>query len=303
MPETANKITEDQAAAAIRALAAQASAAGSDDAPEPEPAPAEPAPAAPAVEEPTPEVPEAAQPQEAASDDVDSLRKRLADAEAAREQLRKEADERTQAIQARFSQNESILRERYLKKSTVTDRALRILRASRTQEGVPETEVDGLIREIESTMNPNSANYNPATIPQPALAEDQAIVLNNFLNEKAMSKSEADSFAKWIRSEASTALSPIEQAVAARDLDGFLRLAHVRYQEGERVKSQQQRRDEAVGAVRSVQITQRQAARAASSVPTAPKKTPAGPAKEIDVRKLTKDDVSTLLRQSVEMYK
>ena len=303
MPEAPSKITEDQAADALRTLVTQAAADG-PNAPEPEvPTPAEPAPAAPAVEEPPAESTEALQPQEAASDDLDSLKKRLADAEAAREQLRKESDERTQAIQSRFAQNESILRERYLKKATVTDRALKVLRASRTQEGVPEADVDGLIREIESTMNPNSANYNPAVIPQPAATEDQAITLNNFLNEKAMSNNEAESFAKWIRSDATTALSPIEQAVATRDLDGFLRLAHVRYQESERIKSQQQRRDEAVGAVRSVQITQRQAAKAASSVPSAPKKTPAGPAREIDVRKMTKDDVSQLLRQSVEMYK
>ena len=88
---------------------------------------------------------------------------------------------------------------------------------------------------------------------------------------------------------------------AGRDLDGFLRIAHSRYLDG--LKGRNQQRDDAVGAVRAVQRTQREAARAASVPATAPKKQPTSPATGVDVKKLTQDDVSQLLRMSVEQHR
>lgn len=308
MPEV-QKVTEDQAAEALKALVAQT---GDEDeaapaASEPEPA-AEEAPAAPAQEEPAeaPAEGEQAPAQETASDDVESLRKRLQDAEAGREAAIKEERDRAIAMRDRFAQNETILRNRFLKKANVTAQALKVLRQSRSESGVPQEEVDRTIREIEATMNPSSPSYAPPEEEVGNVNEDQAIVLNNFLNEKAMSASEAEAFAKWMKTEAATDMSPVDQAVARRDLDGFLRLAHSTFLAGQSEKSKQQKRQDAVGAVRGVQITQRAAARAASAVPSAPKKIPTGPKTTLspdDYRKFTHDDISTLLKQSVEQYK
>ena len=97
-------------------------------------------------------------------------------------------------------------------------------------------------------------------------------------------------------------MSEQEQRLANRDLDGFLRVAHMRY--GESLRNKERQRTETIGAVKAVQRAQRETARAASSVPSAPRKkstgaTPGG----VDVSKLTNDDVSKLLRLSVEQYK
>lgn len=298
------KVTEEQAAEALKGLFAQNS---DEEIPAPAPAtpePSEPKPAEPVVQEPPAETP-APEQEVSQSDDVESLKKRLADSEAAKEQIAKDAAARVEAIRTRTSQNESILRERYLRKATVTDKALRALKAARSETGIEKAEVDRTIAEIEGTLNPNSAQYAAPVTEPGAVLEDQALTLNSFLNEKGLSASEADAFGNWMKTEASKALSPMEQAIAGRDLDGFLRLAHTRFVDSQSQQSRQ-RRDEAVGAVRSVQITQREAARAASSTPAAPRKTPAGPKTELtaaDYKKFTKDDVSTLLRQSVEQYR
>lgn len=280
------KITEEQASEALRALVSGAAeteeeqpAAPAEETTE-TPAPAE-TPAA--VTEGTPAVPAAAAPEE---EDVASLRKRLDEEKALHES-------RWKAMQDRSAQNERILRERYLRKSTATDKALKILKAARTEQGVPETEVDRAIQEIEGTLNPASTQYTPP----PAVAEDQAIILNEFLNEKGMTIADSQEFGNWIKGDGATALSEREQALAGRDLDGFLRIAHLRYSQA---KEKPKMRDEAVEAVRSVQRVQKEAARAASASPTAPRKLPAAQPQGVDVTKLTKDDVSTLLRQSVE---
>jgi hypothetical protein len=92
-------------------------------------------------------------------------------------------------------------------------------------------------------------------------------------------------------------------AVAGRDLDGFIRIAHGRYAESLRDKNRQQQRQDVVGAVKAVQRTQREAARAASAAPAAPRKQTASPRTEIDMKKLSKDDLSALIRKSVEWAK
>lgn len=297
----AAKVTEDQAAEALRAVMGMAQ----DDAPEPTvvvaPEPAEeptPAPEVtePAPTEPAPAVEAAASESEPPSDDVESLRKRLTE----REEALKAASDRVEAIQLRSKQNETILRDRLLKKASAADRALKTLKRARSSEGVPEAEVDQIIAEISSTMNPQSPSYAPAPI-EPHMQEDAAIVLNDFLNEKGMSNADADRFGTWLKTEAAGVLSPNEQAIANRDLDGFLRVAHVRFNESARNKEQQ--RVDAIAAVKTVQRTQREAARAASSTTSAPRKQSTGANAEIDVKKLTNDDVSKLLRLSVEQYK
>lgn len=295
-PEEA--ISEEEASQAMHELVSGGEAESIPDAP----AEAEPAAGKTGAPAEVEKAPEEAAP-EASEDDVESLKRRVSDMEATLQSRTDESRSRTDAIQRRFSQNEQILRDRLLRKSTSVDKALKLLKEARSESGVDPADVDRIIREMEGTMHPSSPSYQPPAADQASATEDQSIVLNSFLNEKAMSLQEADEFGKWLRGEATTELSPIEQAVAGRDLDGFLRIAHSRFDESRKNTDDNKKRADAVGAVRSVQKTQREAARAASTPASAPKKQPAGAEKEIDVRKLTKDDVSALLRQTVEQYR
>ena len=273
-----------------------------DEAPEAAPAeePAEPAPAEPA--EPEPEAAAAESPA-AESDDLASLKQRLAERDKAVEEAEKRHQARLDAMQSRSQANERILRERHLRKSTAADRALKLFRAWKQtpEQGVPESDVDRVIAELEGTMNPQSPSYQPPATPVEA-SEDTAIALNAFLNEKQMDMGEADEFGKWIKADGAGEMNPNEQALAYRDIDGFLRLAHLRWQESKRAKINQ--RASAVEAVKTVQRTQKQAAKAASAAPAAPRKTTvASKSETIDYSKVTQDDVSNWLRQSVEQYK
>jgi len=258
------------------------------------------------TEEPAPVAADAA-PESVESDDVASLKQRTKDLEERLAEADKRAQARIEAIKQRESQSGRILRERMLRKSTVADKALKILRQSRSSEGVPESEVDRLISEIESTMNPASANYAPPEQYQQqhgggAASEDQVLVLNDFLNERGMTSEEAEEFGKWIRNEAATTMSPTEQAVAQESLNGFLHLAHARWNEVLQRKQQQTKAD-AVSAVKSVQRTQREVARAAATPTTAPQKTSVKAAtQEIDASKLTEAQVAELIKQSVKQY-
>jgi hypothetical protein len=299
MPET-EKVSEDQANEALQQIM---NPDGASDSGVPQPQaetatepPVEEAAAPPAeTEAETPPAEEAAEVVETTSDDIESLRQEMRERE-------ERFGERLRVQQQRSEQNERILRDRFLQKSTAADRALKTLRATRTEAGVSEAEVDQVIRETEATMNPQSASYAP---PQqaPAATDDQALILNNFLNERGMTQQEADEFGRWIQTDADKVLTPTETAVANESIGGFLHIAHGRWQEGIREKEKETRQTDAVGAVRSVQRTQREAARAASAPTTAPQKQPASPAAEPDVSKFTKDDVSALLRQSVQQYK
>ena len=262
------KVTEEQANEALQQLLQDVHGEGAPSEPTqtqeaaPEPSPAvEVAAPEPGAAEPTPE-PE--------PDDITSLKKRLEEYEAQVAEKEKLHEARWKAFQDRASQNEQILRDRYLRKASTADRALRVLKATRTEQGIPEAEVDGVIRDIEGTMNPASASYVPPA-PSPAATEEQAIILNGFLNEKGMTMEEANEFGTWVRSEGATKLTPREQAVAEQSLDGFLRIAHGRWQEGQRESTKQTTRSNAVEAVKSVQRTQREAAKAASIHPRLPR--------------------------------
>lgn len=244
---------------------------------------------------------------EAADDDLESLRQRNKDLEAARTEAETRFEARMKAHQDRSAANEQILRDRYLRKSTASDKALSVLRATKSESGVTTEDVEQAIREIEGTMNPQSASYAPQheyvqTATAPVYSEDQAITINSFLNDKGMTKADADQFGNWIKTESGTVMSQAEQAVANQSLDGFLRLAHTHWNRGLREKEKDGVRSDAIGAVRSVQRTQREAAKAASTSPRAPQKQPAASPVDVDVSKFTDDDISSLLRQSVEQY-
>lgn len=307
------KITEAQANEALRAILADggdsetlAPAPAEEETPAPEPeaaaAPEEPAPAEAA--------PEAETPVEAVaeSDDVASLKQRLADKEAETVRLKEESEKRFQAMSERYNQNERIRHERFLRKASVADRALQTLKRTRVGDGVPEAEVDQVIREIESTMNPASPSYAPPA-PPTSVEEDRAVVLNSFLNEKMMTQDESNAFGAWMQTEAGSKMTPSELNIANRDLDAFLRLAHNRWETGVRAEAQgkQQVQTDAVRAVQSVQRVQRAAAKAASTVPAAPRKTQPAQAKPLEFRKMSKEDqremVSKLVRESVEQYR
>ncbi len=293
---TSEKVTEEQALGALQQLSGVEPEESEPEAPVQEPAEVEEAPAE------TPTEPEVAASPGVESDDVASLKKRIEEREKQTADVEKKYQERLTAQQQRYSENERILRERHLRKSTVTDKALRVLKASRSETGVPEAEVDGLIREIEGTMNPASPSYVP---PQPSAAatEEQKLILNGFLNERGMTIEESNEFGKWMRNEAATVMSVLEQQVAGQSLDGFLRIAHSRWQEGMREAEKKAKQTDAVDAVKVIQRTQKEAARAASASPGAPRKQPLSPDKQPDYKKMTKDDVSALLRQSVEQYR
>jgi hypothetical protein len=307
----AEKISEEQAAAALKEVLASnldenehpQDTSVSVPTPAEQPAEEQPAPAAAAetaeaTEEPAPV-------EEPASDDVESLKKRLADREAQDEQRQKNDEARWKAMQDRATENERILRERLLRKSAAADRARQILERSKTQEGVTQDEVDRVIADIQGTLNPASVNYAPPAV-QAEENEDKVIVLNRFLNEKNITQEEQEEFGKWIQNEGSKVLTASEQAVAHQSLDGFLRIAHQRWQDttSEKVKATQ--RAETVNAVKSIQKTQKEAARAASAPSAAPKKQPTASPKELNLHKLPEKErneaISALVRASVEQY-
>lgn len=296
------KVTQEQAQEAFSALLTKTD-------PTPEPVAVEPSQAV--ADEPIVEKVDATKAEEetkeevqpAKSDDVLALEQRLEAAAAERKSVEERAEARVKAIQQRNAESERILRDRYLRKSTATDKALRVLKAAKTDAGVDPSEADRVIAELEATMNPASVNYAP---PEPRGAvgtEEQALILNRFLNEQGMDTVEADKFGNWIRTEAVNILTPSEQAIASESLDGFLHIAHSRWQNAVSQTHKQQVVSDAVAAVKSVQQTQRQAAKAAEVTSSAPKRQTVAANSEVDVRKLTPNDISRLVRQSVEQYR
>jgi hypothetical protein len=296
MPEV-EKVTEDEASEALHQLVHGVSDEEDEQVEVTEPEPSgEPVEAA----EPGAEEVAVEDAVEVADDDLESLRTRNEELTAGAKEAEEQFNAKVEALQGRNASSEKILRDRLLQKATVVDKARKALEASRSENGIAESEVDQIIQEIRGTLNPGSTNYAPPE-PQPVASEDHELILNSFLNEQGMTRKQADEFGTWIQTEAATSMSQREQAVAGDSIDGFLRLAHGRWREGVQEKEKEKRSD-AVGAVRSVQRTQRAAAKAASASPTAPKKQTAGTGAGTDEAKLTKDDVSALLRQSVEQY-
>ncbi len=295
-PKTAELITEDQANEALQQLLpGEESESPVQPAAEPE-SPAEET--VEAVVEPT--EPAVEEPEE--TDDVTLLRTRNKELESEVKENEERFQLREQARQEREVASDKIRQDRYLRKSTALDTALKLLEGSRTEAGVAEGDVDRFLQEARGTMHPASPSYVAPETPTAGLTEDQALVANCFLNEKGMTQTEATEFSTWIKVDAPTQMSQGEQDVARTSLDGFLRLAHSRWQEGVRVEEKKARTDDAVGAVKSVQRTQREAARAASPSTAAPRAQRVAP-KEIDVSKLTPDDVSGLLKESCTQYK
>ncbi len=296
-----NKITDDQANEALQQVMGMTN--DSEDVRVEEPAPEPPAEPEPAPAEPVAaaEVPEETPAAEPGADDLESLRKRNEELKVSGTQAEERFKARMDAQQQRYAENERIMRERVLRKSTAADRARQALQASLTEDGIDRAEVEKVIRELEGTMNPASASYTPPE-PSPMATEDQQITLNNFLSEQSMTREDADEFGKWVQTEAPSAMSVPEQEVARQSLSGFLRLAHTRWQQSVHEKEKEAKRDDAVGAVRSVKRTQREAAKAASASTTAPQKSAATPPAQTDLSKLTDEDISALLRQSVEQY-
>lgn len=243
------------------------------------------------------------QQEEVAEDDLESLKARLADLESRTETEKQSYQSQLEALNKRHRENERILTDRHLRKSNAVDKALKAMKATRTEGGVSEEDYDRVIRQLEETMNPQSAQFSEPTVSQqPVPTDDQALTMNNFLNEKAMTDEQANEFGQFIRTEASNVMSEAELAVANQSLDGFLRLAHRSWVDSQSAKDKKAKQDDAVGAVKAVQRTQRQAARAASSTSAAPKKQPSAPRNEVDVNKLTKDDVANLLKQATQQY-
>ncbi len=239
--------------------------------------------------------------EEEEGDDVESLRARVKTMDEDKVKVQEEFDSRLSALQERSAASEKIIQDRYLRKATSADRARKSLMASLTEEGVDRAEVERVIGEIEGTMNSASQSYST---PQPSAAytEDQALALNNFLNEKGMTREEAETFGTWISTKAGTEMSPTEQAVAGDSISGFLHLAHSRWKGSNSEADNKAKTDDAVQAARSVKRTQREAARAASSRSPAPKKQPANPEKKQDLSELSSDDVAALVRLSVTQY-
>ena len=239
------------------------------------------------------------------ADDVKSLLARNKELETAATTAEERHNSRIEALKQRSQQNEQIMRDRLLKKSTLSDRMAQTLRKSRSTDGVPEAEVDQVIRDFDGSLNPASASYvAPAQPAATADSNDQVLVLNEFLNEKGMDLKEQDQFSTWIKTEAGNVMSQEEQNVANESLGGFLRLAHYTWQSGVKQKAakNESKRSDAVNAARSVQRTQREAARAASPVTAAPITQPVSKAAEPDYDKFSSDDVSALLKKSVEEY-
>ena len=267
--------------------------------------PKEEAPKEDAAAEPSSELAE----EEAPEDDVASLRKRLEQREAEIKSREEEFTKQRQAFSSRAAENERILRERVLRKSTVADRALKILEAARKGEADVD-EADRVIQEIRASMNPASPSYVPPQASQ-GYAEEPLMVLNSFLNEKGMSQDQQDKFGTWIQTEAPRMLTAREQAVAQESIDGFLRIAHARWQESANAQEQTKKHAETVAAVKTVQRAQKASARAASAPTSAPRKTSAGPSGDQDpvkqLRKLPREEqqqaVAELVKLSIDQHR
>jgi len=306
----AEEITEDQATKALGELFPKADIEVPD---EPAPTAAEPSTPEPVVE-PAVEPPVAAAPEtpeapevvpdpvpEPETDDVVSLKARLEKSEAANKASEEQYDLRVEAMQKRNAETRQIQQDRYLKKSNAAARALKIIEEAKSVGGVSEEDADRVIAEIKGTMHPESASYEPQPEQPTGMAtEDQTMILNAFLDEKMMTQADSDAFGDWVRNKAAEKMSPPEQDVARTSLDGFLRLAHGRWQEGLTEIADEKTKADAIAATKSVQRNQREAARAASTTPASPRRTPAAPQETTDVSKLTHRDVDKLLRQSVE---
>lgn len=288
------EVTEEQAAEALQQLHPTDDESGIPQVEETAPEPS--------AEVAEPEVEAVAEEDSTGGDDVESLLARNEQLKTDVEDAQRSYDERIEALNSRNSESERIMRGKYLRKSTVTDNALHVLKMAQSSDGASEAEVSKAITDIESTMNPSSASYVPPVQTEQTGTEDQALVLNSFLNEKSMTADEASEFGTWIQTEASTLMSQAEQNVAAQSLDGFIRIAHSRWQEGLTQSVGAEKRADAVEAVRSVQRTQREAQKATSGSSAAPRKQSAAPKVE-SFKELTADDISTLVRQSVEQYK
>lgn len=297
-------VTAEQANEALQQLMAQRRQSEVAEEPAPQPvAVTQVAEAEPAAEEAAPaEAPAGDEPAEptvaagAGDDDVASLKQRLEAAVKERETAQQTFQERLAAMSERTAQNERVLRDKFLRKATAADQALKILKRTRTTEGVPEHEVDRIIGEVEGTMNPASQSY----APPPQAVEDHYVTLNAFLNEKQMTRAEEAAFGKWLRVDASTVLTPQEQHIAERDADSFLRIAHDRWQS--HVAKQATSQQATVAAVKSIQRAQQATAKAATVAPAAPRKQSTAPQKDIDVRKLTAEDISALVRATVDTH-
>lgn len=228
-------------------------------------------------------------------DDLKSLNESL---KARLEEKDRHHKEQVDAITQRSEKNFRIQQDRYLRKATASDRAAKIIEAALSEEGVSQEEAKRVVQELRGTMHPSSASYvEPSSASVDG--EEQEVVFNLFSNEKGMTMPEQNEFLGWIKKDGGEAMSLAEQNVVNQSLDGFLRIAHNRWQEGMREKEKENKRNDAKGAVESVKRTQREAAKAASVSPAAPKKQPTGQEKEIDYKSLTHDDISTLLRQTV----
>ncbi|KKK64552.1 hypothetical protein LCGC14_2983060, partial [marine sediment metagenome] len=204
------------------------------------------------------------------------------------------------ASQERHAESTRILQDRYIRKSTAADRALKIIEAAQTETGADPVESKRVVEELKSTMHPESASYAPP-VQRAEATEDQQVVINSFLNEKDMTVAEGDKFGVWIKTESPNIMSPIEQAKAYTDLDGFLRLAHISWKEDVDKKNDKQVGD-AVGAVKAVKQVQKAAARAALATTTAPKNQVVTKSTGTDVTKFTDNDVSALFKASVEEH-
>ena len=301
-PEGAEKITEEQATAALQALTTPDELEAPVEVAEQPAVEAEPAPVEAKEEDAKEETAETATEvvEAAATDDVASLKSRLEEAEKKAEETEKHHKERLAAVKERSDQSTRILNDKFLRKSTAADKARKVIERAKTDAGVDPAEADSVLAELQSTMNPASASYAPQE-PRTAATEDQQLVLNKFLDEKDMTRPEADRFGLWITSKASTVMSLPEQAVANESVGAFLRLAHG-YWKNEVVESEKKTVDDAVGAVKAVKQTQRAAARAASASPTAPKKQAVKQLAQTDPKEYTDEDISTLFRMSVEEH-
>jgi hypothetical protein len=224
MPEEAG-ITEEQAYEALQQLSG--TSPEESGIPQPEPV----VEAEPSQEAEPAEQAEETSVEEVHEDDLASLQSRTKELEQKLADSEASAAERLEAIQRRTLENEKIFREKYLRKSTAADQALRALEGARSQEGISEEDVARVISEIKGTMNPASPSYvEPNVVEQtlpPDAYGDHRVIANNFMIEKGMNAKDEADFSDWIRNKAESVMSAGDQALAHRgDIDGFLRLAH-----------------------------------------------------------------------------
>ena len=224
--------------------------------------------------------------QDTGDDDVSSLKAR-------HEAAVKRYEDQLTAVRTRSAQSLESVNRQKMKFASERDRARRILEKALTEDGVDKAEAERLLADIRAGYNPSSANYTPQSDPvEVAAQEDQAITVNQWLNDNALTDDEANRFSKWLRNESN--LTDGDRRI--KDTYSLLSVVEPRWREAEKGSKP----SDTIRAIKTVQSVQRRAAKAAAAGVGASKNNAGKRPSAKKGERLTDDQVSELFRASME---